>query len=58
MRAVWIRFPAASITMNNPRVLVWAALLMLLFLNYQAWQHDYGPADTAAAAAAAVSAGP
>ena len=56
MRAVWIRFPAASITMNNPRVLVWAALLMLLFLNYQAWQHDYGPADTAAAAAAATTA--
>jgi YidC/Oxa1 family membrane protein insertase len=42
--------------MNNPRVLIWGALFVLLFLNYQAWVHDYGPADTAAASAAATQA--
>ena len=42
--------------MNNPRVLLWGALLLLLFLNYQAWVHDYGPIDTAAASAAATQA--
>jgi YidC/Oxa1 family membrane protein insertase len=42
--------------MNNPRVLVWGALVALLFLNYQAWVHDYGPVDSATASAAATQA--
>jgi YidC/Oxa1 family membrane protein insertase len=42
--------------MNNPRLLLWLALAALLVLNYQAWMRDYGPADTAAAAAAATQA--
>ena len=42
--------------MNNPRVLLWGALLLLLFLNYQAWVHDYAPIDKAAASAAATQA--
>jgi len=42
--------------MNNPRVALWGALLLLLFLNYQAWVHDYGPIDNAAASAAASAA--
>src|SRR5450755_2962576 len=41
--------------MNNPRVALWGALL-LLFLNYQAWVHDYEPIDKAAASAAATQA--
>jgi YidC/Oxa1 family membrane protein insertase len=35
--------------MNNPRVLLWLALAAILVLNYQAWVHDYGAADNAAA---------
>jgi len=35
--------------MNNPRVMLWLALAVVLVLNYQAWVHDYGAADTAAA---------
>jgi YidC/Oxa1 family membrane protein insertase len=42
--------------MNNPRVLLWGALLLLLFLNYQAWVHDYAPIDKAAASTAATQA--
>ena len=40
---------------SNPRVLVWLALAAILVLNYQAWVHDYGAADTAIAAHAAAS---
>jgi YidC/Oxa1 family membrane protein insertase len=29
--------------MDNQRVFVWAALALVLFLNYQAWQKDYAP---------------
>jgi YidC/Oxa1 family membrane protein insertase len=36
--------------MSNIRPYLWAALAALLFLNYQAWMHDYPPADQAAAA--------
>jgi YidC/Oxa1 family membrane protein insertase len=39
--------------MNNPRVLVWLALAVILVLNYQAWVHDYGAPDKAAATSAA-----
>ena len=28
---------------NTPRIIVWAALLAVLFLNYNAWEKDYGP---------------
>jgi YidC/Oxa1 family membrane protein insertase len=35
--------------MNNPRVMLWLALAVVLVLNYQAWVHDYGAADNAAA---------
>ena len=31
-------------SMNNmPRILVWAAFLVVLYANYQAWMTDYGP---------------
>jgi YidC/Oxa1 family membrane protein insertase len=30
-------------TIVTPRLLVWAALLAVLFLNYNAWEKDYGP---------------
>jgi YidC/Oxa1 family membrane protein insertase len=56
IRAASIRSRTGHIMLNNPRVLVWGALLALLFLNYQAWLHDYGPADSAAASAAATQA--
>ena len=42
--------------MNNPRVFLWLALAAVLVLNYQAWTHDYGPIDHAAATAAATEA--
>jgi YidC/Oxa1 family membrane protein insertase len=28
---------------NNPRIYLWIALAMLIWLNYDAWQRDYGP---------------
>jgi YidC/Oxa1 family membrane protein insertase len=28
---------------NNPRIYIWGALLIVLWLNYQAWMKDYGP---------------
>jgi YidC/Oxa1 family membrane protein insertase len=42
--------------MNNPRVMVWLALAAVLVLNYQAWMHDYGAADNAAATRATAAA--
>jgi YidC/Oxa1 family membrane protein insertase len=27
---------------NNPRIYLWIALALMLFLNYDAWQRDYG----------------
>ena len=38
--------------MNNPRLFLWIALAMILFLNFEAWQRDYGPRPTATPAAA------
>jgi len=35
--------------MSNIRPYLWALLAGLLFLNYQAWMHDYAPADQAPA---------
>ena len=29
--------------MGNQRVFIWAALALVLWMNYQAWQEDYGP---------------
>jgi YidC/Oxa1 family membrane protein insertase len=42
--------------LNNPRAFLWLALAAVLVLNYQAWMHDYGPIDHAAASAAATQA--
>ena len=28
---------------NTPRIIVWAAFAVVIYLNYQAWMHDYGP---------------
>ena len=28
---------------NNPRIYLWIALALVVFLNYQAWMTDYGP---------------
>jgi YidC/Oxa1 family membrane protein insertase len=39
--------------MNNPRVLLWAALAAILLLNYQAWMKDYGATSSSAAPPAA-----
>ena len=33
---------------NNPRIYLWFALALLLWLNYQAWMQDYGPQRQAA----------
>ena len=45
--------------MNNPRLFLWVALALILFVNYQTWMKDYGappvPAQTAAGAAGAAS---
>jgi YidC/Oxa1 family membrane protein insertase len=35
--------------MDNQRVFVWAALALVLWLNYLAWERDYAPAPVAAA---------
>ena len=43
--------------MNNPRLMVWLAFAAVLVLNYEAWVHDYGAADNAAATHAAAPAG-
>ncbi|HYC08800.1 MAG TPA: hypothetical protein VEC10_04125, partial [Steroidobacteraceae bacterium] len=42
---------------SNLRIFLWAALALLLFYDYQAWMHDYGPpsGSTANAPAAAPS---
>src|SRR5918995_7134876 len=42
--------------MDNQRVFVWAALALVLWLNYTTWQRDYAPAPIAPAAAAPRSA--
>ncbi len=46
--------------MNNPRILLWAGLLFVLWLNFNAWMKDYGPQPPSAAgsAAPAADAGP
>jgi YidC/Oxa1 family membrane protein insertase len=41
-----------TLSMENQRVLVWAALGLVLFLNYMAWQRDYPPVRTAPSPAA------
>jgi YidC/Oxa1 family membrane protein insertase len=28
---------------NNPRIYLWVALALMIWLNYQAWNTDYGP---------------
>jgi YidC/Oxa1 family membrane protein insertase len=35
--------------MDNQRLFIWAALALVLWLNYQAWQRDYAPAPAPAA---------
>ncbi len=36
---------------NYPRLILWSALALALWLNYQAWVHDYGPLSSAPAPA-------
>jgi YidC/Oxa1 family membrane protein insertase len=43
--------------MNNPRVMLWLALAAILVMNYQAWVHDYGATDNAAATRSAAAPG-
>jgi YidC/Oxa1 family membrane protein insertase len=38
--------------MANQRILLWAALAAVLWLNYQAWQNDYAPKPAATSPAA------
>jgi YidC/Oxa1 family membrane protein insertase len=42
MPAASTSFPNTHMT-NNIRLALWAALAIVLFLNYQAWMNDYGP---------------
>jgi YidC/Oxa1 family membrane protein insertase len=44
--------------MPNIRLVIWLALAAVLYLNYEAWNHDYGPADAAASNAAALGTSP
>jgi YidC/Oxa1 family membrane protein insertase len=32
---------------NNPRIYLWIALALLVWLNYEAWERDYAPVPTA-----------
>jgi YidC/Oxa1 family membrane protein insertase len=32
---------------NNPRIYLWIALALMVWLNYDAWQRDYGPSPSA-----------
>jgi len=32
---------------NNPRIYLWIALALMVWLNYDAWQRDYAPAQAA-----------
>ncbi len=34
--------------MDNQRVFIWAALALVLYLNFMAWQKDYAPPPFAA----------
>ena len=36
--------------MDNQRLFLWTGLAVLVFLNFQAWQHDYAPAPETPAA--------
>ncbi len=38
--------------MNNPRLFLWVALALILFVNYETWQRDYAPSPAAVQAAA------
>jgi YidC/Oxa1 family membrane protein insertase len=40
--------------MDNQRLFLWTGLALVLFLNYQAWQHDYAPPPATPATEAAV----
>jgi YidC/Oxa1 family membrane protein insertase len=35
--------------MDNQRIFIWAALALVLWMNYQAWQRDYAPPPVPAA---------
>ena len=39
--------------MNNPRLFLWVALALILFVNYQTWMKDYGSQPVAAQPAVA-----
>jgi len=48
IQAVWIPSPtvvpiSATPGMENQRIILWATLLFLLWMMYQAWQDDYAP---------------
>jgi YidC/Oxa1 family membrane protein insertase len=43
--------------MSNIRPYLWAALAFLLFLNYQAWEHDYAPVEEPGATPIAATTG-
>jgi YidC/Oxa1 family membrane protein insertase len=42
--------------MNNPRLFLWVALGLILFVNYETWQRDYAPSPAVIQAAAAAAA--
>lgn len=43
---------------NNPRIYLWLLLILAVWLNYEAWQRDYAPPVTAAAANSSAPATP
>src|SRR5690242_11456595 len=45
-------------TFNNPRVLIWGALALLLYVDFNAWMTDYAPAVPAPTQAAGVERAP
>jgi YidC/Oxa1 family membrane protein insertase len=44
--------------MDNQRIFVWAALAVVLWLNYTTWQRDYAPPPVSSAAAQSSAAAP
>jgi YidC/Oxa1 family membrane protein insertase len=39
-------------TINNPRIFLWGALALILYVDYDAWMRDYAPKLTASTSAA------
>src|SRR6185503_9188090 len=49
-RCHFLKIPSRFL-MDNQRVFIWAALALVLYLNFMAWQKDYAPSPAAASTA-------